>query len=88
MKATVKTNGEVFTFEIPTFEGSEKQIDYATSIFNQTIAGLCNMCAGKMENENVKSQYETILAKLSAQTSAKFWIENKGLNFQTIYKSI
>lgn len=42
MKAIVKTNvgrsnEEVFTFEIPQFIGSEKQIEFATSIFTQTI---------------------------------------------------
>jgi hypothetical protein len=41
-----------------------------------------------MDNEKVKAQYNMIVAKLSAQTSAKFWIDNNGNNFQTIYKSI
>jgi hypothetical protein len=93
MKATVKTNSgksneEVFSFEIPTFEGSEKQIEFASNIFVEVMAGLCNMVTGKMDNEKVKAQYDMIIAKLSAQTSANFWIENKGENFQTIYKSI
>jgi len=93
MKTTVKTNlgksnEEVFSFEIPTFEGSEKQIEFASSIFVEVISGLCNMVTGKMDNEKVKAQYDMIIAKLSAQTSAKFWIENKSENFQTIYKSI
>ena len=93
MKAIVKTNAgrsneEIFSFEVPAFEGSEKQIALASSIYTQTITGLCNMVTGKMDNEKVKAQYDMIIAKLSAQTSAKFWIDNKGENFQTIFKSI
>lgn len=93
MEATVKINSgksneEVFSFEIPTFEGSEKQIEFAENIFVNVVSGLFNMVAGKMQNEKVKAQYDMILAKLSTQTSAKFWIDNNGNNFQIIFKSI
>jgi hypothetical protein len=93
MKATVKTNHgkaneEVFTFDVPTFDGSEKQIEFATDIFVKVITGLCEMVTGKMDNEKVKAQYDMIIAKLSTQTSAKFWIDNNGDNFQNIFKSI
>jgi hypothetical protein len=93
MKATIKinvgrSNDEVFEFETPNFEGSEKQIAFATDIFVDVISGLCNMVAGKMSNEKVKAQYDMIMSKLSSQTSAKFWIDNRGNNFQTIYKSL
>ena len=93
MNATVKTNKgrsneETFTFEIPAFEGSEKQIKYATDIYVDVISGLCNMVTGKLTNDKAKAQYDMIIAKLSAQTSAKFWIENKGCNFQIIYKEL
>ena len=93
MKATVTTNTasanpEVFSFEVPEMIGSEKQIEGAENIFVNVVTGLCNMVSGKMDNEKVKAQYDMIIAKLSAQTSAKFWIYNRGLNFQAIYKSI
>jgi len=93
MKATVKTNtassaAESFEFEVPQMIGSEKQIEWAESIFVDVISGLCNMVSGKMQNANVKAQYDMILAKLSLQTSAKFWIDNRSLNFQTIYKML
>jgi len=93
MKATVKvharmSNEETFEFEVPQMVGSEKQIEFASDIFVNIISGLCDMVAGKMGNENVKAQYNMILAKLTSQTSAKFWIENRGLNFQNIYKSL
>jgi len=92
MKVTIKTNKgrsneEVFTFDVQ-FEGSEKQIEFACDIFATVISGLCDMVAGKMDNEKVKAQYDMIVAKLLTQTSAKFWIENRGLNFQAIYKSL
>ena len=93
MKATVKVNAnkvneEIFTIEVPEFEGSEKQIKWAEKIFVDVIASLCTMCAGKMDNPKVKDQYNMIISKLSAQTSAKFWIDNNRENFQTIYKSL
>ena len=93
MKATVKTNTasrypETFTFDVPEMVGSEKQIAWAEIIFIDVISGLCSMVSGKTHNENIKSQYDMILSKLSTQTSAKFWIDNKGSNFQTIYKSL
>ena len=93
MKATVKTNQgkaneEVFNFEVPTFEGSEKQVEWAEKIFVTVISGLCNMVAGKMDNEKIKDQYNMILTKLKTQTNAKFWIDNRNNNFQTIFKSI
>jgi len=93
MNATIKTNvgksnEEVFCFEIPELEGSEKQINWASEIFVNVISGLCNMVSGKMDNEKVKAQYDMILSKLSEQKSAKFWIDNRGNNFQIIYKSL
>jgi len=93
MKATIKTNSgtsneEIFVIEIPSFEGPEKQIEFATSIFVKTINGLCTMVSGKMGNEKVKAQYDMIIAKLSTAISAKFWIDNNGMNFQDIYKSL
>lgn len=92
MKATVKTNtaavAESFEFEVPQMIGSEKQIEWAESIFIDVISGLCDMVSGKMHNANVKAQYDMILAKLSLQTSAKFWIDNRSSNFQTIYKML
>lgn len=93
MKATVTTNTasstpEVFNFEVPEMVGSEKQIEWAENIFVNVVTGLCNMVSGKMQNEKVKAQYEMIIAKLANQTNAKFWIDNRGLNFQEIYKSI
>lgn len=93
MKATVKINSsksneEVFTFDVPEFDGSEKQISFATDIYVKVISGLCNMVAGKMHNEKVKAQYDMIIARLSAQASAKFWIDNKSCNFQDIFKLI
>jgi hypothetical protein len=93
MKATVKINArmsneETFEFEVPQMIGSEKQIEWAEKIYVDIITGLCNMVAGKMQIEKAKAQYDMILAKLSAQTSAKFWIDNRGLNFQAIYKSL
>jgi hypothetical protein len=93
MKTTITTNTasstpEIFSLEIPEMTGSEKQIEWAQSIFVNVITGLCNMVSGKMQNANVKAQYDMILAKLSAQTIAKFWIDNRGLNFQSIYKSL
>jgi hypothetical protein len=91
--ATIKTNKgrsneESFTFDIPVFEGSEKQITWATNIFVDVMSSLCQMVTGKMDNENVKSQYDMILTKLQSQTSAKFWIDNRNENFQSIYKSL
>lgn len=93
MKTTItfnkgKLNEEIFEIQIPEFEGSEKQIEWANQIFSEVVSGLCQMASGKMTNENVKSQYDMILAKLSSQKSAKFWIDNRSNNFQTIYKSL
>ena len=93
MKATVKinvgmSNEEVFNFDVPEMTGSEKQIEWAQKIYVDVISGLCNMVVGKLTNEKVKAQYDMIISKLSGQTSAKFWIDNRGLNFQAIYKSI
>lgn len=93
MIATIKTNAgkvneEIFQIEMPNLEGSDKQIEAATCVFVDTVTGLCNMVSGKMGNDKVKAQYDMIIAKLSGQTSSKFWIENKGNNFQSIFKSI
>ena len=93
MKATIKINTaspmpETFEVEIPQMVGTEKQVEFASDIFVKIISGLCNMVAGKMGNEKVKAQYDMIVAKLSTQTSAKFWIDNNGNNFQVIFKSL
>ena len=93
MKATIKINTaslipETFEVEIPQMVGTEKQVEFASDIFVKIISGLCNMVSGKMGNEKVKAQYDMIVAKLSAQTSAKFWIDNNGNNFQVIFKSL
>ena len=85
---TGRSNEEIFTFEVPTFEGSEKQISFASSIYVKVVSGLCAVATGKMDNEKVKAQYETIISKLSAQTSAKFWIDHNGEGFQEVFKSI
>ena len=93
MKATVKTNTassnpEIFEFDIPEMTGSEKQVEWANKIYIDIIAGLCNMVTGKMHNDNVKRQYDMIVAKLQTVKDAKFWIDNRNNNFQVIYKSL
>lgn len=93
MTATIKVNAskineEIFTIEVPKMEGSEKQIAWAEKIFVDVLRSLCEMCAGKMDNEKIKAQYDMIIEKLSTQTSAKFWIDNRCCTFSQIYKSL
>ena len=83
-------NEEVFNFEVPEFEGSEKQISWAEKIYTDCMTMFANFAHANMpkNNEKAKAQLEEIKRVLASQKSASFWIENRGEVAQDIYKSL